>query len=142
MHAESSGSNYQSVSGLSIVALQYSLQTSVGSATDSLYHAVSPQVSLTISQPVAKLGSSVSIVCTAKSYPPANDTSFFHLSSPHDPNFSSNQSAAVGTGVEYHINHVTRSDGGEYGCVVIIEGYPQALQSNTVKQNLTVYGKS
>ena len=97
-------------------------------------------MSFTISQPVAKLGSSVSIVCTAESYPPANETSFFHLSSPLDPNFSSNQSASVGTGVEYHIANVTRSDGGEYSCVVIIEGYP--LQSNAVKQNLTVYGKS
>ena len=106
------------------------------------HHAVTPQVSLTISQPVAKLGSSVNISCTAKSFPPANDTSFFHLLSPQNRRLYPNQSASVGTGVEYHIAHVNKSHGGEYRCFVNVEGYLEDLQSNTVGKELTVYSES
>lgn len=77
----------------------------------------------------------------AESFPPANKTKYFNLFF-SGKRIYPNQSASVGAGVKYHIAHVSRSDTGKYKCSVNIDGYSQALQSNTVERTLIVYGES
>ena len=103
---------------------------------------MTPYVQFNVSKEVAKLGSSVTISCSAESYPPANSVNFFHLQDP-SKKVPDTQLTLVDTGVEYHIALVNRTHGGEYGCSVNIEieGYSQGLQSNTAEETLIVYGE-
>jgi len=107
-----------------------------------LFSPVTPYVQFNVSKEVAKLGSNVTISCSAESYPPANSVNFFQLQDPSKKDIPHSQLTLVDTGVEYHIDLVNRSHGGEYECSVSIEDYSQGLQSNTAEETLIVYGES
>ena len=97
---------------------------------------VNPNVTMSASKTVVKLGSSVNITCTADGYPLANHLSYFEL---HDPTNNDTKLTLNGTTVTYHISNVSRLDGGEYDCTVTQE-LMEILQGSS-KLNLTVYGK-
>ena len=99
-----------------------------------------PDVTLTFSNTMVKVGTSVNVTCTAQSYPPANLTSYYHLQHPSGVTVNAIHRTPGVDGVVHSIETVTSEDGGEYDCVVMVV---VGMQSDTIKANLTVYyGKS
>ena len=102
-----------------------------------------PQVTISFSVKAAKLGSSVTITCMAESYPTADRPEFFQLQHPLGSNLLSVQSISGRNGVNHFIHSAKLNDSGEYDCIVTVftDNCTEHLQSDTVKANLTVYGK-
>lgn len=103
---------------------------------------MTPYVQLNVSKEVVKLGSSVTISCSAESYPPANNVAFFQLQHPSESDISHSLLTLLDNGVEYHVANASGSDGGEYDCIVnVYETLDGWLSQNQSKTYLTVYGK-
>ena len=100
---------------------------------------VDPNVTMSASKTVVKLGSSVNITCTADGYPPAKHLSYFKLHDPTNRLINDTKLTLNGTTVTYHISNVSRLDEGEYDCIVT-QKLNETLQGSS-KLNLTVYGK-
>ena len=102
-----------------------------------------PVVQLYVSQSVAKSGSSVTVTCTAESYPAADNASNFELKHPLNTPISQDLLSDM-NGVFHIIKSVDRErDFGEYECTVsvILPEYPDQHLQNNAKINLIVYGK-
>ena len=103
---------------------------------------MTPFVKFDVSTEVAKLGNSVTFTCSAESYPPADNVDFFELHHPLDHGIPNDLLHLVGTSVQYHVANASRSDGGEYDCVV---GVPNTLDGGHLQTKssayLTVYGE-
>ena len=106
-------------------------------------HAVVPDVTLTFSNTMVKVGTSVNVTCTAQSYPPANLTSYYQLQHPSGVTVNAIYRTPEVDGVVHPIETVTSEDGGEYDCIVTVVVGSEQLQSDTIRASLTVYyGKS
>lgn len=104
---------------------------------------VTPYVQLNVSKEVVRLGSSVTISCSAESYPPANNLTFFQLQHPSEKDILHSMLTLLDNGVEYHVANASGSDGGEYKCVVNVYETPDGWHSQNDQSitYLTVYGK-
>jgi len=98
-------------------------------------------VKFDVSTKVAKLASSVTFTCSAESYPLADNVDFFQLHHPSDHSIPHDLLSLVGTSVEYHVANASRSDGGEYDCVVSVPDTDGGHLQNKSTTHLTVYGK-
>lgn len=103
-----------------------------------------PVAHLHILNDVTKSGSAVNIICTAESYPPAENTSNYQMRHPKDRNIPI-EALPEKNGVIHRITAASKErDAGEYECTVIItmDEYPgSSLQSNNDVAHLTVYGR-
>ena len=110
-------------------------------------HTVTPEVHLntSMSNNVAKTGSSVNVICTAESYPLADDTNDYLMKHPHNTPIGK-VLLPGGNGVEHRITTATKErDAGNYECSVnvTLTEYPgKPLDSEVVVVNLRIYGKS
>ena len=109
-------------------------------------HTVTPKVHLNTStyNNVAKSGSSVNVICTAESYPSADNVSEYLMK--HPQNKSIDKELLPGMdGVVHKIVAATKDrDAGEYECSVnvTLAEYPgKPLDGNVATVNLIVYGK-
>ena len=93
---------------------------------------------------MAKSGSSVNIICTAESYPPADSVSDYLMKHPHNTPIVKDLLPGM-DGVVHRIVAATKEqDAGEYECTVIVtlDEYPgKHLDSEIAVTNLRVYGK-
>ena len=109
-------------------------------------HTVTPKVHLntSASNNVAKSGSSVNVICTAESYPPADNVSDYLMKHPKDKSIEKELLPGM-NGVVHKIVAATKErDAGEYECSanVTLDEYPgKPLDSNVATLNLRVYGK-
>ena len=106
-------------------------------------HAVKPRVTLNVSSPVAKTGSSVNVTCMAESYPLANSVDNFQMK--HPLNTLINRTFLPMHGVVHIIAAASKErDAGIYECAVSVtlEEYTTPLQSDNVRANLLIYGES
>ena len=111
----------------------------------NLIFTVTPRVHLTTStyDNVAKSGSNINIVCTAESYPPADNVREYLMKHPH--NTSIEHEPLLGKdGVVHKIVAATKDrDAGKYECSVnvTLAEYPgKPLDSEVAVVNLTIYG--
>ena len=109
-------------------------------------HTVNPKVQLSTSafNNVAKSGSSVNVICTAESYPPADSVSNYLMKHPKNTFIEKDLLPGM-NGVVHKIVAATKErDAGEYECSVnvILDVYPgKPLDSDVAIVNLRVYGK-
>ena len=101
--------------------------------------AVKPVVHLNVSQSVAKSGSSVTVTCTAESYPAADNASNFKLKHPLNTPISGEFLPGM-NGIVHTIDRADSGDSGQYECIVIVTRDGYSLQSEA-KLVLTVYGE-
>ena len=94
---------------------------------------------------MAKSGSSVDVICTAESYPPAVNVSNYLMRHPHNT-FIEKELLPGMDGAVHKIAAATKEqDAGEYECSVnvTLAEYPgKPLDSSVAIVNLRVYGKS
>ena len=92
---------------------------------------------------MAKSGSSVNIICTAESYPPADSVSDYLIKHPHNISIEKELLPEM-DGIVHKIVAATKQrDAGEYECSVnvTLDEYPgKPLDSEVAAINLTVYG--
>ena len=106
-------------------------------------YAVKPRVTLNVSSPVAKTGSSVNVTCMAESYPPADSMDNYQMK--HPLNTPINRTFLPMHGVVHIITAASKErDAGIYECAVSVtlEEYTTPLQSDNVRANLLIYGES
>ena len=105
-----------------------------------IYHiAVKPVVHLNVSQSVAKSGSSVTVTCTAESYPAPDNASDFKLKHPLNTPISGEYLPGM-NGIVHTIDRADSGDSGQYKCIVTVTRDGYNLQSEA-KLVLTVYGE-
>ena len=104
-----------------------------------------PVAHLHILNNVTKSGSAVNIICTAESYPPAENVNNYQMRHPKDRNISI-ETLPEKNGVIHKITAASKKkDAGEYECTVSItmDEYPGiSLQSKINLAHLTIYGAS
>ena len=111
-------------------------------------HTVNPKVRLNTSayNNVAKSGSSVNVICTADSYPPADNVSDYLMKHPKDQSIEKDMLPGM-DGVVHRITSESANkehDKGIYKCSVnvTLDEYPnKPLDSEVAVANLTVYGR-
>ena len=111
----------------------------------SFIHAVNPKVHLSTSASnnVVKSGTSVSVICKAESYPPADSVNDYLMKHPHNTPIEKELLPGM-DGVVHRIFSATKEqDKGQYECSVnvTLAEYPnKPLKSELAVANLTVYG--
>ena len=107
---------------------------------DVIIPAVTPVANLTFSNENTMAGSSVTVSCTAKSYPPANKSSYYKLTPlPNDTILSLLPNR---TGVYFTISSAKKEQhSGTYKCVVTVLLDGEALQSEQVEASLKIYSE-
>ena len=106
-------------------------------------HTVTPAVHLSTSASnnVAKSGSSVNVICTAESYPPADSVSDYLMKHPRNTSIDKHLLPRM-DGVVHRIVAATKErDAGKYECTVNVTLDGKPLDSNVAVVNLRVYGK-
>ena len=109
-------------------------------------HTVNPEVHLSTSTSnnVAKSGSSVNVICTAESYPPADNVNNYLMRHPHNTFIEKEPLPGMDGAVHKIAAASKEQDAGEYECSVNITlaEYPgKPLDSSVAIINLRVYGK-
>ena len=101
-----------------------------------------PKVQLNTSVPVARLGMSVNVTCTAESYPPANTIANYLMRHPRDQEITTVLLPGK-NGVVHIVSGASENDSGDYECTVTVtlDEYSTSLQSDTAITKLTVYGE-
>ena len=111
----------------------------------NILYAVTPRVHLTTStyDNVAKSGSNINIVCTAESYPPADNISEYLMKHPHNTSIEKELLSGMNGVVHKIITANKDRDAGKYECSVnvTLDEYPgKPLDSEVAVVNLTIYG--
>ena len=102
-----------------------------------------PKVNLSFKPEVVRTGESVSVICRAESYPPANSENY-QMKHPRNKNIT-HEFLSDRSGVLHKIQAANKDeDMGVYDCIVTVplSYYKQHIQSEIYEANLTVYGKS
>ena len=106
-------------------------------------HTVTPVVHLntSASNNVTKSGSSVNVICTAESYPPADSVSDYLMKHPRNTSIDKHLLPRM-DGVVHRIVAATKErDAGKYECTVNVTLDGKPLDSNVANVTLRVYGK-